>query len=72
MIGKVIDKHDDNVIVEYGEKSCSAKCVDVEVEVGDWVTVDAGYIVNVMTESEALEQLKHVEASGEEEDEDFI
>jgi len=71
MIGKVIDKQDDCVIVELGDESCSAKCHDIKVELGDWVIVESGYVVDVISESEALEMLKSAEEQ-EEEDEDLI
>jgi len=71
MIGKVIDKQNRNIIVEYEGDSCSAKCQDVKVEIGDWVIVESGYVVEVISESEALEMLKRAEEQTEE-DEDLI
>jgi hydrogenase maturation factor len=67
MIGKVIDVQDNDVVVEYEGQSCSAKFYGMDIEQGDWVLVESGYVMSVMNEAEAM-ALMNQESSEEDED----
>ena len=73
MIGKVVDKPDeDSIIVECEGRQASAKCYGMDIEVGDWVFVESGYVLEVMGENEAHEMMKQESMPDDLEDEDFI
>jgi hydrogenase maturation factor len=54
MIGKVIDVLEDSVVVEGDGERCSAKFYSMDIEHGDWVIIESGYVLAVVTEAEAL------------------
>jgi hydrogenase maturation factor len=71
MIGRVIDVQENFVIVEYGTQCISAKTDGCDIRVGDWAIVESGFILEVISEAEAL-KLMRSENHEEVEDEDWI
>ncbi len=69
--GKIIEIQGDKAIVEYGEGVTNkANITLVEVEVGSYVLVHAGFAIKVLKEKDALETIEVwkqvLEASGDE------
>jgi hydrogenase expression/formation protein HypC len=56
--GKVVSIDDKIAEVDFGGVNRKVNLSMVEVEVGDWVIVHAGFAIQTMDEEEALETLK--------------
>ncbi len=68
--GKIIEITDDKATVEYGEGVTNqANVTLVDVKVGDYVLVHAGFAIQVMSKEDAMETLalweQILEAEGE-------
>ena len=57
--GKVIDIDGDKASIEYGEGVVNRANISlVDVKVGDYVLVHAGFAIKVMSEADAMESLE--------------
>ncbi len=55
--GKVIEINGDNAVIEYSSNKITANKGIVNVEVGDYVLVHAGLIIQVLPEDEAMNMI---------------
>ncbi len=56
--GKVIEINGDNVIIEYGEEKREANCSLVKCNIGEYVIIQAGFVMVKVPEEEALKSLE--------------
>ena len=57
--GKILEIDGDKAIIEYGEGVTNKATITlVEVQVGDYVLVHAGFAIKVLDEKEALETIE--------------
>lgn len=56
--GKIIKRKGDAVVVDYGSEQRSATLVEEGFDIGDYVIVQGGFVVQKVPEEEALESLK--------------
>jgi len=56
--GKILKKEDNIATVDYGGVIKDVNIILVEVEIGQYVLVHAGYAIQVLSEEEASETLK--------------
>ncbi len=57
MPGKVVEINGDIAEIDFGGIIKQANVAMVEVEVGQWVVIHAGYAINVMDEEDAQETI---------------
>ncbi len=57
MPGKVVEINGDTAEIDFGGVIKQANVAMVEVTVGQWVVIHAGYAINVMDEEDAQETL---------------
>lgn len=56
--GRIVEITDDTAIIEYGSNKISANIGIVDAQVGDWVLVHAGLVIQVLPEDEAKAMLE--------------
>lgn len=56
--GKIIRKFKDTVTVDYGKQKRVARILEGDHATGDYVLVQAGFVVQKIPKKEALESLK--------------
>ena len=57
MPGKVVEINGDIAEIDFGGIIKQANVAMVEVEIGQWVVIHAGYAINVMDEEDAQETI---------------
>lgn len=63
--GKVIEINGDNTVIEYSSNKIKANKGIVDVNVGDYVLVHAGLIIQVLPEDEAMNMIDIFKELGE-------
>lgn len=63
--GKVIEINGDNAVIEYSSNKIKANKGIVDVNVGDYVLVHAGLIIQVLPEDEAMNMIDIFKELGE-------
>lgn len=63
--GKIIGIKGDMAAVEYGEVVREAKLVDSSFKVGDYVIIQASFVIQKLPEEQALEALELIKKQGE-------
>lgn len=55
--GKVVDAKEDSVVVDYENERRVASTKLIQPEVGSYVIVNAGFVIQVIDENEAIESI---------------
>jgi len=66
--GKIIEINGENAVIDYSGEKRTANTSLVEVKKGDYVIINAGFIIEKISKEQALESIKEWENAGTKDD----